>query len=149
MTRSKRMQPVVKVAATREQEAARQLGECRRVVDEREARLAELIAYQGEYTERFQANSEGGMDMARLQDFRVFLAKLNEAIEQQRRLVERAHHDYHAKKSFWFSKRSHALAIDKVVERFEKDERRDDDRREQHDLDERSGQQHQRKREEN
>ncbi len=145
MTRSKRMQPVVKVAASKEQDAARQLGECQREIDARKARLAELIAYQTEYAHRFESSGGGGLDMARLQDYRVFLARLNDAIAQQRRLVEAAEIDYAKKKNHWLGTRQQAQAIDKVVERFKRDEVRAQGRRDQADTDERASQTHRRR----
>ena len=143
MTRSKRMQPVVKVAVSREQHAARQLGECQRLLDTRNARLAELLAYQAEYAQRFEASGGAGLDMARMQDYRVFLARLNDAIAQQRRLVEAARSDYEQKKSKWLGARQHAQALDKVVDRYQRDEQRAQGRREQAEIDERALQGHQ------
>ncbi len=140
MTRSKRMRPVVNVAASKEQEAARLLGECQREVDLREARLHELLAYQTEYAARFETSGGDGLDMARLQDYRVFLARLNEAIALQRRLVEAARLDCEAKKNAWLGTRQHAQAIDKVVDRFRRDEVRAQGRREQAETDERAQQ---------
>jgi flagellar FliJ protein len=145
MTRSKRMQPVVKVAASKEQDAARQLGECQREVDARQARLAELLAYQAEYAQRFEASGGDGLDMARMQDYRVFLARLNDAITQQRRLVQVALNDYAKKKNHWLSTRQQAQAIDKVVDRFKRDEVRAEGRRDQAETDERALQTHARR----
>lgn len=140
MTRSKRMQPVAKVAASKEQDAARQLGECQHEVDARKARLVELIAYQAEYAQRFESSGGGGLDMARMQDYRVFLARLNDAITQQRRLVEAAEADYAKKRNHWLGTRQQAQAIDKVVDRFKRDEVRAEGRRDQAETDERSTQ---------
>jgi len=140
MTRSKRMQPVVNVAASKEQDAARQLGDCQREVDARKARLAELIAYQTEYAQRFESSGGGGLDMARMQDYRVFLARLNDAINQQRRLVGAAETDYAKKKNHWLGTRQQAQAIDKVVDRFKRDEVHAQGRRDQAETDEHASQ---------
>ena len=145
MTRSKRMQPVVNVAASKEQAAARQLGESQNEIDARKARLAELIAYQAEYAQRFESSGGGGLDMARMQDYRVFLARLNDAINQQRRLVVAAELDYAKKKNHWLSVRQQAQAIDKVVDRFKQDERRAEGRRDQAETDERATHTHARR----
>lgn len=147
MTRSKRMQPVVNVAATKEQEAARQLGECQREIDARNARLTELLAYQAEYAQRFEASGGQGLDTARIQDYRMFLARLNDAISQQRRLVEVARLEYEKKRTHWLGARQHAHAIDKVVERFKREEDRSQGRREQADTDEHALQSHLRREE--
>ena len=145
MTRSKRMQPVVEVAASKEQAAARKLGECQHEIDTRNARLTELLAYQAEYAQRFEASGGTGLDMARLQDYRVFLARLNDAIRQQRQLVEMARSDYEKMKGLWLGARQQAQAIDKVVDRFKLDEVRAQGRREQAETDERALQNHRRR----
>lgn len=136
------MRPVVQVAASKEQEAARLLGDAQREVALREARLSELLAYQSEYAARFETSGGGGLDMARLQDYRVFLARLNEAIALQRRLVDAARVDCEARRACWLGTRQQAQAIDKVVDRFRRDEVRAQGRREQADTDERAQQSH-------
>ena len=145
MTRSKRLQPVVQVAASKQQAAARKLGDCQREIDTRNARLTELLAYQAEYAQRFESSGGHGLDMARLQDYRVFLARLNDAISQQRVLVEAARSEYEKMKSHWLGTRQQAQAIDKVVDRFKRDEVRAQGRREQAETDERALQSHRRR----
>ncbi len=139
------MQPVVLVAAAKQQAAARRLGDCQREVDTRTARLTELLAYQAEYAQRFESSGGIGLDMTRLQDYRAFLARLNDAISQQRQLVEAARSDYEKMKSHWLGTRQQAQAIDKVVDRFKRDEGRAYDRREQSETDERALQNHRRR----
>ena len=138
------MQPVVQVAASKEQAAARSLGDCQREIDARTARLTELLAYQAEYAQRFESSGGQGLDMARLQDYRVFLARLNDAISQQRRLVEVARGEYEQTRSHWLGTRRQAQAIDKVVDRFKHDEVRAQGCREQAETDERALQKHSR-----
>lgn len=138
MTRSKRMTPVVKVAENREQAAARVLGEARQRLEQQQRKLDELITYRDQYSQEFQQRSGQGMGVARLQDFRVFLARLNEAIEQQRRLVERCHQNCERQRLQWVASRTRTQALGKVVDRYQREERRAAERREQHDTDERA-----------
>lgn len=134
------MRPVVQVAASREQEAAKLLGEAQREVALREARLNELLAYQTEYAARFETSGGGGLDMARLQDYRIFLVRLNEAIALQRRLVDAARMECEARRAMWLGTRQQAQAIDKAVDRFRRDEAHAQGRREQAEADERAQQ---------
>ena len=138
MTRSKRMNPVVKVAESREQAAARILGEAQQQLTRQEQRLDELMAYRDQYSQQFQQSSGMGMGVARLQDYRVFLARLNEAIEQQKQVIVRCRQDCERQRCHWLSSRTRTQALGKVVERYQREERRAVERREQHDSDERA-----------
>lgn len=133
MTRSKRMQPVVNVTAKREREAAQRFGECQQRVQAAEQRLAELIHYREEYTQQF-ANG-GSLNAARLQDYRLFLDRLNQAVEQQRGLLVRAREESAAQRQRWLDLHTRAQALDKVVERYRGEERSDQERREQKETD--------------
>lgn len=136
MTRSKRMQPVVAVTANREREAARRLGELQQREQAAEQRLQELIHYREEYTRQF---AEGGsLGAARLQDYRIFLGRLNQAVEQQQALVERARQDCAAQRARWMELHTRVQALDKVVSRYRDSERSDRDRREQKESDQRA-----------
>lgn len=138
MTRSKRMTPVVKVAESREQAAARVLGEARQRLEQQQRKLEELTTYRDQYSLEFQQCSGQGMGVARLQDFRLFLARLNEAIEQQRRLVERCQQDCERRRLQWVATRTRTQALGKVVDRYQREEQRVAERREQRDSDERA-----------
>ncbi len=138
MTRSKRMKPVVKVAEGREQAAARVMGEAQRQLQAQEDKLQELITYRAQYTEQFQVSGGAGLGAARLQDYRVFLSRLNQAIEQQHVRIAQCQQDCERQRSNWMATRTRSQALDKVVERYQREERRADDRREQNETDERA-----------
>jgi flagellar FliJ protein len=133
MTRSKRMQPVVNVTTNREREAAQRFGECQQRVQAAEQRLDELTRYREEYTQQF-ANG-GSLNAARLKDYRLFLSRLNQAVEQQRGFMEHALTECAALRQCWLDLHTRAQALDKVVERYRDEERGDQDRRDQKETD--------------
>ncbi|WJW74571.1 flagellar export protein FliJ [Thiohalobacter sp. IOR34] len=136
MSRSRRMRPVVEVADRREQQAARILGEARRRLQEEEAKLAQLIEYHADYARRLEAGSGASLSAARLQDFRLFLDRLAQAIRQQRERIERQRLDCEEKRLAWLATRSRSQALDKVVERYQREEQKAAARREQRESDE-------------
>lgn len=144
MTRSKRMQPVLEVAARREQEAAKRLGDSQQRQQMAEQRLQELIHYRDDYARQF--NDGGSLTAARLQDYRIFLDRLNQAIEQQRLLVQRAIQDCEAQRRRWVEVHGRNQALDKVVSRYRSEERTQEDLREQKESDEHSNSVRQRQR---
>jgi flagellar FliJ protein len=135
MTRSKRMQPVATVAHNRQQNAARIMGERQRSLDDQQQRLQELNNYRDEYARRFEGGAES-MAGINMRDYRLFLSRLNEAIEEQARRVEQARAALEQSRGQWTTTRVHSDAVNKVVERMQADERRAEDRREQKENDE-------------
>ncbi len=133
MTRSKRMQPVVHVTANRERDAAQRLGECQQRVQAAEKRLQELIQYREEYTQQFA--SGGSLNTARLQDYRIFLQRLNQAVDQQIQQLQLVEQECAGLRQRWLDLHMRVQALDKVVERYRGEERSDQDKREQKESD--------------
>jgi flagellar FliJ protein len=138
VTRSKRLKPIAEFAQSRERDAAVALARYQQIRDERERRLNELRDYRRDYISRFQSAGSQGIDAGQLQGYRVFLERLEEAVQQQEVLVATARRDYEERRQAWFSLRGRAQALDKVVARHRDHELRDEDRREQREADERS-----------
>lgn len=138
MTRSQRLKPVSRVAEHHEKTAARDMGEYQQRLQVHENRLRELMKYREEYAHGFQIAGARGMGAARLLDYRTFLSRIDQAIQQQQAQVVQARHQFEQKKDAWFQRRSRSQALEKVAERYRKQEQRDEDRREQKDSDERA-----------
>ncbi|SEQ18201.1 flagellar FliJ protein [Ectothiorhodospira magna] len=139
VTRSKRMEPVLQVADGRQQQAAQRLGQSQQTLDERLNRLEELSSYRDEYALHFESRSGLGMTALSARDYRLFLHRLNEAIEQQARLVETARRELETSRGHWVEARGKTTALNRVVEQFQREELRQQDRREQFEQDDRSG----------
>ncbi|MCG5499526.1 flagellar export protein FliJ [Ectothiorhodospira lacustris] len=144
MNRSKRMEPVVQVADNRQQLAAQRLGQSQQALEDRMARLEELSSYRDEYAQRFESQSGAGMTGVSVRDYRLFLHRLNEAIEQQARMVAAARHELEMSRGRWVEASGKTKALNRVVEQFQQEERRAADRREQAEQDDRNGRRHRR-----
>lgn len=138
MKRSQRFKPVVKVAENREQEAARLLGDAQTALTQAQQRLTELEGYREEYIKRFHTTGSVGMSAAQMVDYRAFLVKLDLAIAEQGVVVEQANHLVEQQRQEWFARRGKVKMLDTVVSRYQADEQRDADRKEQGDQDERA-----------
>lgn len=138
MTRSERMKPITQVAGSRERDAARVLGESQRRLAEVETKLNELTAYRDEYVARLKREGGNGMASRSVLDYQIFLSRLNEAIAYQHGRVSQARREVEQKRALWQASRTQSMALDKVVERYQGDERRAAERREQKELDDRS-----------
>jgi len=136
MTKSKRLLPAAEVAENREKAMAKVFGQCQQQLFEVQKSLQELLGYREEYSKRFEMDSKLGMNANRLQDFRMFLHKLNQGIEQQLRVIQAATRERDKRKQEWLLTRTRKEAIGKVVERFAQEELRKENQKEQKDIDE-------------
>jgi flagellar FliJ protein len=136
MSPSKRLKPVQRFAHSKEQSAARSMGQSRKNLEQEEAKLKQLKQYHQEYLSRFQQISSEGMSASQLQEFRAFLAKVDEAINQQEEVVAASLVNHNNHKSNWKQKHSRTQALNKVIDRYRDQEQKIADRREQKENDE-------------
>jgi flagellar protein FliJ len=144
MTRAKRLAPVQKVMESTERERAGRMGLAQRRVAEAEAKLAELERYHADYAQNFNQRASLGIASAGLRDYQTFLARLVEAVHQQRRILVRTQVDLEADRRNWQEAARRVAAVGTVVERWRDDERREADQREQRESDERATLKHNR-----
>jgi flagellar FliJ protein len=142
MSPSKRLKPVQKVAGSREKTAAKQFGDSQRNLNGHVGKLEELRQYHQEYIARFQQAMKSGISSAQLQEYRAFIAKLNEAIQQQEQVVASSQLERTSKQNSWQKKHTRVMALGKVVDRYKKEEAKTADKKEQSEDDERSQRAH-------
>lgn len=138
MKRTQKIAPVQRVFSTREQDRARELGLARQDVDAAQRKLTELRQYRDDYARGFEEQARGGCGAARLRDYQTFLARLDLALRQQEQIVLQARQKLETHNQRWQSAARSARALDTVVDRWQGEERRQDDRREQIQTDERA-----------
>ena len=138
MTRSERLTPVSQIAEKREQDAVKVMSDCQNAVDKNEKRLEELYQYRDEYRARMQQAGREGIDPAKLNDYTVFIRKLDDAIAFQKEEISTSRRIYEQKKSEWMALRTRSQALDKVVDKYKKEERMQRDKQEQKEIDERA-----------
>jgi len=138
MAPSDRFKPIQKIASNKERKAAAELGETLKTRQQAEQRLAELKQYHCEYLDRFSAASRHGIGGAQIQEYRAFIAKLEQAIDEQTKMVAQSNSECDASKAQWRGKYTKAKAMDNALERMRDNERRTEDRREQAATDERN-----------
>lgn len=138
MNRAKRLEPVQDVIADAERRLAQSVVAFERRVSEAEAKLLELQRYLAEYEQQFAARAGKGIGVTDLRDYQAFLARLGDAIRQQRGLVQRAQSERDAERLRWQDAAKRSKALDHVVGQWHAEERRTVARREQVDTDERA-----------
>ena len=138
MKRAQRLEMVQNVVDDQERRRAEALAGSERRVSEAEAKLAELESYHESYVRGFAIRAEAGIDGVMARDYQAFLARLEEAIRQQKQVVIRARAQRDGEKQNWQGAAQRAEAVGQMVKRFLTEEERALDRREQHESDERS-----------
>lgn len=138
MKKSQRLRPVIKIARNREENAAKALNEGHRIHNRNEAKLAELLAYQKEYTRRYEDAGRNGMNIDKINEFRRFLERLNDAISSQKKIVKASKVELDKKNKAWSRTRVKHKSLDKIASRHRSDENRDEELGEQSESDDRS-----------
>jgi len=135
MKRSERINALANLEQHESDAAARTFAESQRVLRERESVLADLRRYREEYLSGSRLRTHG-VSVVAFQDYQRFVARLDEAIAQQSRLVAEAQLQCDARRNDWVIARGRAASLEKAVERCVKVEQRGDALREQRRLDE-------------
>ena len=140
MTRSDRLEVVQQVSARNEREHAERVAAAQRHLQEMEDKHAALEKYRSEYEAGFAARSRAGFDAIGVRDFQAFLARLGEALVAQAELVSQARATLEAVRAQWREAAQRAHVVDSLAERWQSEETRAADRREQNVTDELSSQ---------
>ena len=138
MKRAQRLEMVQNVVDDQERRRAEALALSEHRVTESETKLAELQSYLDSYVRGFAIRAESGIDGAMARDYQAFLARLEEALRQQAQMVTRARAQRDGEMQNWQGAAQRAEAVGQMVKRFQNEEARAVDRREQVESDERS-----------
>lgn len=140
MKRSERLDIVQQATAQAERERAERVGAAERHLQEMQGKLDALERYRSEYEAGFASRAGAGADVIRMRDFQTFLAKLGEAMAQQREVVVLAQRALDHERSQWREAAQRAHVVDTLQERWQTEESRAANRRDQMESDELSQQ---------
>jgi flagellar FliJ protein len=135
MMKSKRFEPIQEIASSSANDLSRSMAEAGRKVADLEHQLEQLQTYRDEYV-RNSAQSSGTIDAVKLQNYRSFLDRLGEALNQHLKSLDMARKEFEKRRAQWSEKRVEAESLNRVVDRFRKEEQHAADRKEQREGDE-------------
>jgi flagellar protein FliJ len=130
MIKSKRFEPIHEIASTSAKDLSRIMADAGRKVSELERQLEQLQTYRDEYV-RNSTQGNGAMDAVKLQNYRSFLDRLGEALNQHQKSLDIARQEFDRRRAQWSEKRIEAESLNRVVDRFRKEEQSAADRHEQ------------------
>jgi flagellar FliJ protein len=134
--RSERLDIVQQVASRTERERAERVALAEKHLVEMQQKLAALEKYRSEYEAGFATRAGAGFGAASVRDFQTFLARLGEALEQQRELVAGARRALDAERDNWREAAQRAHVVETLAERWQGEEERAANRRDQNMSDE-------------
>ncbi len=131
MSKAKKLQLIEKIRKQHERNAGRQHGETIRIAEQQKKQLDELLQYRDQYAKSFQTACEAGLTAIRMQEYQVFINRLDEAIFQQKQQILSGQDNCKKSRKEWLTKRNERKMLSKVVESRQQSEREQKDRREQ------------------
>jgi flagellar FliJ protein len=136
MKRSQRLDIVQQAAARTEKERAERVALAEKHLAEMQQKLAALEKYRTEYEAGFAARAGAGFGAVEVRDFQTFLARLGEALVQQKELVMAARRALDAERDQWREAAQRTHVVESLVERWQGEETRAENRRDQNMSDE-------------
>jgi flagellar FliJ protein len=136
MTKRFHLQPLVEHTQNQTDDAAKRLALLKGYWQAAEDKLQQLIAYREEYQGRMARSAQGGMSVSTLRDYQVFLAKIDQAIGQQKEEIVRCQENWEAGKEAWLAQRRKLKAYQTLEQRHHARENRREAKQEQKEQDE-------------
>jgi flagellar export protein FliJ len=135
MNRSKRFEPIAALAGVRETVAARALAASLKEVKIKETDLEQLRAYLEEY-QRSAAPGGQAVDSMRLHNAQRFMTRLSDAVRAQEDELLKAKQRYRVEAERWRASHRHTQALERLVDKYYREELLELQRRNQTELDE-------------
>ncbi len=133
--RSSRFQKIVKIAETDERRFAEATGASQRQLNDQVARLGELNAFRHDYAAK--SKSRGFTSAAQLKDYQDFLTRLDQAVTSQQQIIHDCEQNLERHRRQWQVKRQRLESLDKVRQRYVREELASQERQLQRTLDDR------------
>lgn len=133
------LQPLLDLAQSHTDAAVRDLHMLKVKWQEAEEKLRQLTSYREDYRAKLLQTTKLGMQVSSLRDFQLFLGKIEVAIRQQAEEVERCKKRWEEGRHEWQAKQRKLKAFDTLSQRHLSSERKREDKLEQREQDELSG----------
>lgn len=140
MSSSKRLKPIKQLAENKEKKAAQNLGKSVEYRKLQLNKLAQLRNYRAEYVNSMSQKTQQGMFGDQLQQYHLFLTKLDTAIQHQEQIVAHSEQSLVESQDNWRADSSRANAISSAIDKMKTKENQQKEKRENAQVDELSTQ---------
>lgn len=129
--RSDRFKPIHSIAQQSEDKAAHTLGKIQHQLNEHQQKLTELMQYHQDYIARFNEQAAKGMSVVQVQSYQKFISQLKVAITQQKEHITLATEACDSSRVDWTVERQKTQVLEKVMTRYQRQEQKTANRKEQ------------------
>lgn len=138
MSRERRLQPVLKLAQGKVDEAARALGYLNQKIEQEEATKGMLKNYEAEYLQLMRGGEQPGrrMDVQAVMRYQLFIQRLESAQIQQNEQITLLQQQKARVTEHWIQTRARAQAVESVMQAARREQEWLDARQEQKQADE-------------
>ncbi len=133
------LQPLVHLAKQKNEAALKNLGKLNQQQQSAQAKLAMLQQFRRDYQNKFQDAARNGMAPVDLRNFQDFIYRLDQAIEQQQRVLEHNTHSVNAGRTELQDAQRKMQSFDTLAQRHADAEKKREAKTEQKMQDEYSG----------
>jgi len=131
MAQSSALSTLKEIAEKSTDEAAVKLGNAIRHSADLEKKLSLLQKYREDYSQKMQTELKAGRDMQHIRNFQTFLAKIDDAIHGQQKLVNDAQKRVQMEKQHWQENERKRMSYATLEERAEKVQQQKEAKRDQ------------------
>ena len=118
MSRAKRFAGLKDLAGDKERKAAQRLAAALSALEAKKRELDQLKQYLDEY----HTTSGAPTDAARLENLRLFMSRLSQAIEAQEGSLAQAEQRYQAEAERWKAFKAQTRALDQLLDKYTREE---------------------------
>lgn len=138
MKRSKRLEPVHKIAKNKEAVAAQKVTESVQQKASSLDQLDKLKKYREDYIAEFKTKGESGISASRLQEYQAFVHKIDHAIDEQLKTIQSAQQQVDDRQKDFQKTNSRKKVVEKLIDKSTIQETKSEQRSEQNEADDRT-----------
>ncbi len=138
MKKSQRIKVIVDLNASNEKEALKALGQTQTKKQELQTQLENLQQYRQEYQDQYQSVGKAGVSVNQLLEFRSFISKLDQAIQDQHQALVDVENETMLARKAWERQHHKTKNLQKVCDSALAEEVKAENKGEQNDLDDRA-----------
>lgn len=131
--RSRKIDKIVALAGAEERRHGEETGRSQAQLNDQLSRLAELNAYRQGYADK--TGNSADVHSAHWKDYQNFLYRLDDAVRSQQQIVQDCEQTVESHRRRWMAKRRRLESLERVLERYQKEEHSHAERLEQRALD--------------
>jgi len=136
--RSERLRVVQDLASRKKKQADQLLAASRARVEKDRQQIQQLQVFLADYQRQYEDAGRQGLGIARLEVYQSFIRKISNALQQQQRALEMNEKELTIVENHWTQCYGQVVAMDKLVDKAQTQERMVEDKKLQQQLDERA-----------